>query len=172
MFAFLWNYIYGYEAQNDNVDESSKPKAKEAPSKLIKKTLVKQKNPTNFYFLSLIKENDGTWSIHGLWPQDTLTHYPSFCKNVEFDIELLNPIMSSLKHEWYSNRGADEIFWKHEYLKHGTCNFNDFNEFQYFKTTLDLFDKAKSLDLPERFYNRQTDKCLIPVNQKLEFFEI
>ena len=172
MFAFLWNYIYGYGDESNN-DTNNEGKSKEKTDlNTPKKTLKKQKSPTEFYFLSLIKEDDGTWSIHGLWPQDTLTHYPSFCKNVEFDIELLNPIMSSLKQEWYSNRGADEIFWKHEYLKHGTCNFNDFNEFQYFKTTLDLFDKAKSLDLPERFYNKQTDKCLIPVNQKLDFFEI
>ena len=169
MFAFLWKYLF---AEHEPEKSSSEEKSKPSTSSKKNKKILKVKSPTNFYFLSLIKERDGTWSIHGLWPQDTLTKYPSFCKNVNFDIDLLNPIIESLKKEWYSNRGEDEIFWKHEYLKHGTCNFNNFNEFQYFKTTLDLFYRAKSLDLPERFYNSKTEKCLIPVNQKLEFFEI
>ena len=130
------------------------------------------KNPTEFYFLSLLKEDDDSWSIHGLWPQYTLKHYPSFCKNVEFDETKLEPIMDRLKKEWFSNRGADEFFWKHEYLKHGTCNFNNFNEFEYFKTTLDLFDKAISLNLSEQFYDNNSGKCMIPVDRNLDFFKI
>ena len=152
MFGFLWNYIYRDNELEQNEDET-------------------KNSPQDFYFLSLIKEDD-SWSIHGLWPQTSLTKYPQYCRNVEFDLELLNPIIDRLRDEWYSNRGADEIFWKHEYLKHGTCNYNNFNEFQYFKTALDLFDKAKSLNLPSKYYNSQTEKCLIPVNQKLEFFDI
>ena len=40
----------------------------------------------DFYYLSLLKEQDGSFSIHGLWPQTTLDKYPTFCKKVDFDI--------------------------------------------------------------------------------------
>ena len=158
MFGFLWNYLYQDE-QPEN------------PLSCNKKTNLNE-SPTDFYYLSLLNEGNGTWSIHGLWPQETIKKYPQYCKDVEFDIDLLYPIMDRLKDEWYSNRGVDEIFWKHEYLKHGTCNFNDFNEYEYFKTALDLFDKAMALKLADKYYNSETGKCLIPVNQQLNFFEI
>jgi ribonuclease I len=129
--------------------------------------------PTNFYFLSLIKEPDESWSIHGLWPQNDINKYPQFCnRDAKFEIGKLDCIMDRLEKEWYSNRGSDEHFWEHEYLKHGTCNFNNFDELEYFKTTLDLFDKAINMKLPEEYYNSETNKCLIPVNQSLEFFKI
>lgn len=145
MFGFIWNNI-------------------------IKNELAEE--PTNFYYLSLIKEENDTWSIHGLWPQTTKSKYPQYCKNIAFSLENLEPIMEKLKTEWYSSRGPDDIFWKHEYLKHGTCNYNNFNEFEYFNTTLNLFDKAKLLNLAEKYYDCKTNKCLIPVNQKLDFFDI
>lgn len=152
MFGYIWSYLYPIDEPTRSLSNSS--------------------SPSNFYYLSLIKENDETWSIHGLWPQTSLTKYPQYCKNVEFNLDLLEPIIEQLKDDWYSNRGPDEIFWKHEYLKHGTCNFNNFNELDYFKTALTLFDKAVKLNLPEEYYNSETNKCLIPVNKNLEFFKI
>ena len=125
----------------------------------------------NFYYLSLIKE-DNDWSIHGLWPQTDVNKYPQFCKKVNFDIRKLNPIIDQLKEKWYSNRGSDEDFWKHEYEKHGSCNFNNLNELEYFQKTLDLFCAAKKKNLPEYFYNEKTGKCLIPVNKQFDFFSI
>lgn len=166
MFNSFWKYL-GYE------DYQVTTKTKVTNSVFSKKkSLLEEQNPTNFYYLSLIFEEDNKWSIHGLWPQYTLTKYPRFCKNQEFNINKLDPIMDRLKQDWYSNRGPDETFWEHEYLKHGTCNFNNLNEFNYFKTTLDLFDKSIALDLPEEFYNHETNKCLIPVNKEFNFFRI
>ena len=166
MFNSLWKYL-GYESESvlETIIEEPKISKKKNNFEVIE-------NPTNFYFLSLIKEDDATWSIHGLWPQYSLTKYPRFCKRAAFDISKLNPIIEDLKEYWYSNRGPDETFWEHEYLKHGTCNFNNFDEFNYFKTTLILFHKALSLNLPEKYYNSETDKCLIPVDKELQFFEI
>ena len=154
--------------QNDN-EIKSISLVLEQPKKQI--NLLNIEHPTNFYYLSLIKEED-TWSIHGLWPQYSVSKYPRYCHSANFDISALDPIIASLKKYWYSDRDDDEIFWEHEYLKHGTCNFNHFDEYSYFKTTLDLFDKAMALKLPDHFYNSETHKCLIPVNQNLEFFLI
>ena len=64
----------------------------------------------------------------------------------------------------------NEKIWEHEYLKHGTCNFNNLDELEYFKTTLELIQKALYNNLPEQFYNKYTKKCLIPVNQNLDLF--
>ena len=35
-----------------------------------------------------------------------------------------------------------------------------------------LFDKSIALDLPNEFYNHETNKCLIPVNKEFKFFRI
>jgi len=128
-------------------------------------------NATNFYYLSLIKEEHG-WSIHGLWPQTNINKYPQFCKKVDFDIRKINPIIDDLKDFWYSDKGSDEDFWKHEYEKHGSCNFNNLNEFEYFQKTLELFSTAKVKNLPEYFYNKKTGKCLIPITKEFDFFSI
>ena len=52
---------------------------------------------TKFYYLSLIKEDDECFSIHGLWPQYDEKSYPSYCHNVEFSLEALQPAMGQLK---------------------------------------------------------------------------
>ena len=129
-------------------------------------------NLTNFYFLSLFRESATTWSIHGLWPQTDAHNYPTYCHPVTFDPNLLEPILDKLEQYWYSQGNTlplDEKFWKHEYAKHGSCVYTPMTELEYFQNTINLYEKALELDLPNTFYNPQTQKCLIPVNQKLEF---
>ena len=125
---------------------------------------------TKFYYLSLIKEDDECFSIHGLWPQYTENVYPSYCQSVDFSLETLDPIMGELKNKWYSNRGPDDTFWKHEYEKHGSCVFTPMTELKYFKTTCDLYDQVITLGLAEKYYNPETKKCLIPVNLDFTLF--
>ena len=105
-------------------------------------------NKNKFYYLSLIKEDNDTWSIHGLWPQYDNNKYPTFCKKVNFSYEKLEPIISELKMFWYSNKGKNDDFWKHEWQKHGSCMFIPMNEFSYFNKTLELYKQALKLDLP------------------------
>jgi hypothetical protein len=127
---------------------------------------------TNFYYLSLFKESESTWSIHGLWPQTDAHNYPTYCHKVNFDPKLLEPILDKLEQYWYSQGNTlplDEKFWKHEYEKHGSCVYTPMTELEYFKNTIELYEQALELGLPRSFYNPQTKKCLIPVNQKLEF---
>ena len=37
-----------------------------------------------FYYLSLFKHEDNSFSIHGLWPQENQNKYPTYCKKVYF----------------------------------------------------------------------------------------
>ena len=134
-----------------------------------------ENNENKFYYLSLIKEDNG-YSIHGLWPQTSATTYPSFCRNVTFDASKLADILPELEKYWYSNKGDgslkfDEIFWKHEYEKHGSCVFTPISEHDYFAKTLELYYKAITDDLPDKYYNPSTKKCLIPVSLEFEFME-
>jgi len=123
---------------------------------------------TRFYYLSLMFE-DNQWVIHGLWPQLSKTDYPQFCKKVTFDPKLLKPIEEELDKHWYSDRGSNDNFWEHEWKKHGSCFFGDINEFDYFNTTLELFEKVKNLDIIENY--RDGEKALIPFNLDLQLIK-
>ena len=67
-------------------------------------------NSKNFYYLSLINSN-GSWHIHGLWPQYSTNSYPTFCKQVNFDVNKLTPIISDLNLYWYSDEEKNNDFW-------------------------------------------------------------
>tara|TARA_B110000208_G_C11757920_1_gene425837 strand:- start:222 stop:638 length:417 start_codon:yes stop_codon:yes gene_type:complete len=120
---------------------------------------------TRFYYLSLIYEDD-TWSIHGLWPQTDKNDYPQFCREVTFDISLLEPIIDSLRKYWRSDRGPDSSFWEHEWKKHGSCMFDNLNEFEYFNKTLTLFDFVTKNNLIDTY--KKGDKALIPFSLDFE----
>lgn len=135
-------------------------------------TIPEEIELTDFYYLSLFRESETTWSIHGLWPQTNAHTYPTYCHKVTFDPSLLAPILEKLEQYWYSQGHTlplDEKFWQHEYEKHGSCVYTPMNELEYFQNTIQLYEKALELGLPNTYYNPKTKKCLIPVNQKLEF---
>jgi hypothetical protein len=134
-----------------------------------------------FYYLSLMRESveDGSrYGIHGLWPQNSKTKYPSFCKDVDFDYDVLKPILPELEEYWYSSRGlretislgikdsgSNEKFWSHEWKKHGSCMFSESNinsELEYFQKTLEVYHKAVKIDLPMHMGCKET--CMIPVS--------
>tara|TARA_B100000123_G_scaffold228187_1_gene177337 strand:- start:89 stop:544 length:456 start_codon:yes stop_codon:yes gene_type:complete len=123
----------------------------------------------DFYYLSLLKEQDGSFSIHGLWPQTTPDNYPTYCKKVQFDINKLNPVINELNQYWYSTQEKNQDFWKHEWEKHGSCAWTLMTELEYFENALKLFNSANEKGLPNIFYNSKTNKCLIPVDKDLNF---
>ena len=129
------------------------------------------KKDTRFYYLSLIEEKNNTFSIHGLWPQNSKTDYPTYCKKVDFSIEVLEPIMNELKNYWYSKQEKNEEFWKHEYQKHGSCMFTPLTELQYFDRVLLLYYKAIAQNLPT-YYQVKNGKCLIPVDLDFNFIRV
>ena len=101
--SYLLDYIfsffpYYFKTSNNNLEIKQ---VKERSHKLITKQPrflkdISVDQAVNFYYLSLIKEEDG-WSIHGLWPQTNINKYPQYCKIVNFDIRKLNPIIDELK---------------------------------------------------------------------------
>ena len=132
----------------------------------------KIKQLKNFYYLSLIKESETEYTIHGLWPQTDANNYPTYCKKVIFNIKMLEPILDKLEQYWYSNKHTllrDEKFWQHEYEKHGSCVYTPMSELEYFQNTIELYEKAMERDLPKKYYNAQKNQCLIPVSQNLQF---
>ena len=135
---------------------------------------VPQLEDTRFYYLSLLKNevyDENEYSIHGLWPQNSKTDFPSYCKRVTFSVNKLVPILPDLNKYWYSNEEKNVDFWKHEYSKHGSCVFTKMSEYEYFKKALDLYQQAIKLNLPERYTNPDSFKILIPVNLNFEFYE-
>ncbi|XP_033225752.1 ribonuclease Oy-like [Belonocnema kinseyi] len=87
------------------------------------------------------------WSIHGLWPTELHTVGPNYCNNkIKFDAKRLQNIREELKVKWIDVHDGEhpESFWKHEWIKHGTCSINLAHlnsEEKYFRTGLELFDK-------------------------------
>jgi ribonuclease I len=127
--------------------------------------------PNKFYYLSLIKEPNEKYSIHGLWPQYTKNSYPTYCTDVAFDITKIKELLPDLNKNWYSNSNSNsneeiknEDFWKHEYEKHGSCVFTPMTEKEYFSKTLDLYNIAMNENIPRYFYDKETKKCMIPVS--------
>jgi len=126
------------------------------------------KYPNKFYYLSLIKVTNDKYYINGLWPQYTKNSYPTYCTDAPFDITNIKELLPGLNKNWYSNSNEEiknEEFWKHEYEKHGTCVFTHMTEKEYFSKTLDLYNIAMNENIPKYFYNKETNKCLIPVSE-------
>ena len=87
--------------------------------------------------------------------------YPSYCKNVDFNYETLSPIINDLNKHWHSKDEKNELFWKHEWEKHGSCMFNKYNEFQYFKKALELYISAVEADVINK-YKVNDNKSMVP----------
>lgn len=121
----------------------------------------------SYYDLALKKcHSNDTWSIHGLWPELNSSIWPQFCRpSLDFNLSLLDPIRTELNANWASCGGSvdeDVKFWKHEYLKHGTCT--SFNETDFFNKTLNLFSSVQEKDLIDKFCRDKTTECLISFN--------
>ena len=122
-----------------------------------------------YYYLSLKhdKKKDNNWSIHGLWPHYSQTEYPSYCKKVDFDINKLDPIIEDLNNYWYSSKEKNDLFWKHEWEKHGSCMFTNMDELDYFKTALKLFIDSVQSDSINKFKVSE-NRSLIPIGIDLK----
>lgn len=154
MFVYLYNYFFNNVENNENNENN-------------KNNENNENNEINrFYYLSLLKETGKSppWSIHGLWPQYDKNNYPVYCKKVSFSMNNIKHLLPQLEECWYSNKGTDENFWKHEWEKHGSCAFTDINETEYFSNTIRLFYDAIHKNLPDKYYDKEKNTCLIPVD--------
>ena len=120
----------------------------------------------NFYYLSLMKHDTPIkFNIHGIWPQYDNNTYPKYCKKVEFDIKLLEPLIDDLTKYWKPTNtryNRLENFWKHEWKKHGSCCFTEISQFQYFQITLDLYKELMEKNINLEKY-LQGHHYLIPL---------
>lgn len=117
--------------------------------------------PTN----PLTNPSNNPWSIHGLWPEYNLRHWPQFCQpHNKLNLTLLNPILPQLHRYWYScydnqPKHTDQTFWEHEWEKHGTCT--GFSQFDYFNETLHLFMKDNTQRILNQYCQPHQTTCLI-----------
>lgn len=126
----------------------------------------KPKLPDKFYYLSLLKNVDNVngFSIHGLWSNYGDGSYPSYCKKVDFDMKKLEPIETDLVLYWELPDEVNKLdikFFKHEWEKHGSCMFQDMNEYEYFKKVLDLYKKVISEKIDIKKY-KKGENYMIP----------
>lgn len=127
------------------------------------------------YYLSLMKNDNIVYgySIHGLWPDYGNGTYPTFCKNIKFDIEKLKSIDKELLNYWELPEDHDKLeesFWKHEWDKHGTCMYEEIDELTYFKTALNLYHEVMNKRINIEDY-KQGKNYMIPFDLKFKIIE-
>eukprot|EP00735_Rhodelphis_limneticus_P003242 TRINITY_DN14696_c0_g1::TRINITY_DN14696_c0_g1_i1::g.21488::m.21488 TRINITY_DN14696_c0_g1::TRINITY_DN14696_c0_g1_i1::g.21488 ORF type:complete len:289 (+),score=72.03,sp/P42813/RNS1_ARATH/39.58/1e-38,Ribonuclease_T2/PF00445.13/7.4e-44 TRINITY_DN14696_c0_g1_i1:83-868(+) len=80
--------------------------------------------------------------IHGLWPNNQDGTYPSYCcktPDCTFSVDKVKDIEKDLDTYWPSYFIGNEVFWQHEWDKHGTCQEMEMHE--YFTKTIELRSK-------------------------------
>nr|ACO11506.1 Extracellular ribonuclease LE precursor [Caligus rogercresseyi] len=92
--------------------------------------------------------NGQDWSIHGVWPTKDNVIGPLYCDNsTHFDPEAIKSILPQLEAHWIDVHGGHHSkyqFWKHEFLKHGTCAESILElstELLYFQKGLELHER-------------------------------
>ncbi|XP_049389252.1 ribonuclease S-7-like [Solanum stenotomum] len=93
------------------------------------------------------------FTIHGLWPDNKSTQL-NFCSTRPMFKTITDEIKKeALQHHWpnlTTNKVVskrDQVFWRKEYDKHGTCCSNLFNQNQYFDLAIELKDKFDLLNI-------------------------
>lgn len=107
------------------------------------------------------RKNNLEFSIHGLWPEFYNKTYPENCnKSATFNLTKIKDLEPQLNKYWLSyengTNNTNPSFWKHEYLKHATCDPNT-TEHQFFNKTLELYKKVNSTNTFD-LYNIQKNK--------------
>ena len=131
--------------------------------------------PTSFCWVNQAcnrQVDHNRWQIHGLWPtKRAFGQSPQFCcLSDRFDSRAIDSIRDQLLLKWKSVRedARHDQFWRHEYNKHGGCaqrlSNRLSNQFQYFNTTLGLYDLYPINDWFQRANIRPNSKQLYSVD--------
>lgn len=93
------------------------------------------------YSLSFNKcRGSDTWTLHGLWPE-----WSQGCGGPDFDAGQISSIRSQMDGDWLTcpeYHSTNEIFWAHEWSKHGSCS--SMSEIDYFQAGLQLYKQYVS----------------------------
>jgi len=64
------------------------------------------------------------FTLHGLWPSRigaNVASYPCTCTSEAFSESEVPASLDEMKAHWPSYTGQNDVFWGHEWSKHGTC---------------------------------------------------
>lgn len=80
------------------------------------------------------------FTLHGLWPQRRDGTWPEFCDpSSHLRMDDIDDLVDDMEHDWPSWSSADEVFWDHEWNRHGTCAAPvTGDQHRFFKTVLGL----------------------------------
>ena len=89
------------------------------------------------------------FTIHGLWPDRADGSWPQYCNDTaRFSPAAVGGLRARLAAAWPAfGGGGDAAFWRHEWLRHGTCAAGGLaaNETAYFEAALALHESIPLL---------------------------
>ncbi|WJX71956.1 ribonuclease T2 [Trifolium repens] len=99
-----------------------------------------------------VKSPGNHFTIHGLWPQNKTDPQPRRCYSVgkvaNFDTQMLSQTtLTELATSWPNLKGQDDVFWKTEWINHGTCSYSTFNQTQYFNAANEIWQALPLFDI-------------------------
>ncbi|XP_051876115.1 uncharacterized protein LOC127572661 [Pristis pectinata] len=78
------------------------------------------------------------WTIHGWWPPESGKETNKY----QFDVNKIKDLRKALNQLWPSLSSEDNVrFWKQEWYRHGKKAVRRLTVCQYFKQTLDYYNK-------------------------------
>jgi len=88
-----------------------------------------------------------------------------------FNNVALEPIRDVLNEFWHSNHKSNKYFWKHEWLKHGTCTNPLLSELKFFNKAIELYKLIDMMyqndnTILQKYYNKNSNTYLIPFDLK------
>ncbi|KAH9828594.1 putative RNase T2 family protein [Teratosphaeria destructans] len=98
-----------------------------------------------------------SWTIHGLWPDNCDGTYDANCDddrtytNITAILESFHrhDLVDYMREYWVSDSGSSEVFWEHEWNKHGTCistlQRSCYADYQPTQEVADFFNRSVSL---------------------------
>nr|ABS29438.1 S42-RNase [Pyrus x bretschneideri] len=87
---------------------------------------------------------DKLFTVHGLWPSNAKGNDPEGCKTQKYQkMQTLEPQLEIIWPNVY-NRTANEVFWRKQWYKHGSCASPPLqNQTHYFDTVIKMYRTQK-----------------------------
>ncbi len=114
--------------------------------------------PYKYYELAIQKWCQNEYQIHGLWPQYDPDTYPINCPAPTF-VEIEGTLLDEMNTYW-RNCDSSQDFWNHEYTKHLSCIYQqyDISEYDAFQLSINLFKEITENDFDKCNNN---DDCIV-----------
>lgn len=106
-------------------------------------------NGLNYTYYTFAIQNfcdeENQYYVHGMWPQFNSSSYPEYCSNITYE-DVTGDLLTDMNQYWNICDQVNQSFWKHEWLKHGSCvNVQTgITEYDYFNLTINLFKQLLS----------------------------